>query len=418
MSPCPKSAHRSSKSKWKYYRSIRLNLLLIVLPIIFCPSIINPNLILSGSRHFSSSNVIAEDAYPLPKNPLHSDPALLLYPLQERTLRSIAHGRPPLWNPDIYGGAPLLADGQAKVFAPSTLVSPILDRPAAMEFEQWFILFVLASGFFNLARKLQLSLFSALVAASCALAMPFVFIWIHHPIALALCWLPWLFIGIHQAKLSMTAIVTALIFLSGHPGTILHVLALGLALFITRPSSKVLLGFIFGLGLSALYGSQLAFIIGSESLWSRGSNQLHFRTLIDIFWPQIFGHPSSDNYTGLDEWASSQLHIGFPCMYLVVLSLLQRSTRRQSLAIVLGVTFAVLIGVIGLPGPVNHTRLTGLALVVLSVPAALGAQNIRSKVGQLAILVSIVGLSHWTNRLHQRKLYTRTSRSIKWAKWL
>ena len=81
------------------------------------------------------------------QNPLHSDPALLLYPLQERTLRSIAHGRPPLWNPDIYGGAPLLADGQAKVFAPSTLVSPILDRPAAMEFEQWFILFVLASGF-------------------------------------------------------------------------------------------------------------------------------------------------------------------------------------------------------------------------------------------------------------------------------
>ena len=176
-----------------------------------------------------------------------------------------------------------------------------------MEFEQWFILFVLASGFFNLARKLQLSLFSALVAASCALAMPFVFIWIHHPIALALCWLPWLFIGIHQAKIINDCIVTALIFLSGHHGTILHVLALGLALFITRPSSKVLLGFIFGLGLSALlWLPQLAFIIESESLWSRGSNQLHFRTLIDIFWPQIFGHPSSDNYTGLDEWASSQ----------------------------------------------------------------------------------------------------------------
>ena len=220
----------------------------------------------------------------------------------------------------------------------------------------------------------------------------------------------------------MTAIVTALIFLSGHPGTILHVLALGLALFITRPSSKVLLGLIFGLGLSALlWLPQLAFIIESESLWSRGSNQLHFRTLIDIFWPQIFGHPSSDNYTGLDEWASSQLHIGFPCMYLVVLSLLQRSTRRQSLAIVLGVTFAVLIGVIGLPGPVNHTRLTGLALVVLSVPAALGAQNIRSKVGQLAILVSIVGLSHWTNRLHQEGNPQDTHKPIlsEWAKlWL
>ena len=115
-----------------------------------------------------------------------------------------------------------------------------------------------------------------------------------------------------------------------------------------------------------------------------------------------------------------QSTIGFPCMYLVVLSLLQRSTRRQSLAIVLGVTFAVLIGVIGLPGPVNHTRLTGLALVVLSVPAALGAQNIRSKVGQLAILVSIVGLSHWTNRLHQEEIPQDTHKPIlsEWAKAL
>ena len=385
----------------QHYRSIRLNLLLMVLPIIFCPSIINPELILSGHRHFSSSNAISEATYSPPKNPLHSDPALLLYPLQEKAKQTIANGRPPLWNTDIYGGAPLLANGQAKIFSPSTILSPLATRETATEFEQWFILFVLSSGFFHLARQVQLSTFSALVSASCALAMPFMYIWIHHPIALAACWFPWLIVGVLQSNLTKTALITAFILLSGHPGTSLHVFALASVVFISKPTVKSFIGFVLGMGLSALlWLPQLAFVLESESVWSRGDNHLHFATILDIFWPQLFGHPSTDNFRGPDEWASSQLHIGFPCLYLVLVGLLQSSSRRQSLPIVFGVLIAALISIVGLPGPVNHTRLIGLALMSLCIPAALGAQHIQSKLGQMVILLSIIGLGHWTNRHH------------------
>ena len=59
-------------------------------------------------------------------NPALSDPGLLLAALRQRVVSSLQAGEVPLWNPDIYGGAPLLADGQSMVGSPVTWLHVLL----------------------------------------------------------------------------------------------------------------------------------------------------------------------------------------------------------------------------------------------------------------------------------------------------
>ena len=57
-------------------------------------------------------------------HPHLSDPALQFAALEKRTVSALREGRAPLWNPDIYGGAPLLGDGQSRPLSPVTLIKP------------------------------------------------------------------------------------------------------------------------------------------------------------------------------------------------------------------------------------------------------------------------------------------------------
>jgi len=61
-------------------------------------------------------------------------------------------GRLPLWNPHVFSGWPFLANPQAQVFYPTSLLFLWLPQPQALILELLFHLFLVLAGTYGLAR--------------------------------------------------------------------------------------------------------------------------------------------------------------------------------------------------------------------------------------------------------------------------
>ncbi|HAH06062.1 MAG TPA: hypothetical protein DCM05_05955 [Elusimicrobia bacterium] len=155
------------------------------------------------------------------------------HPLRHLAVSALQAGRLPGWNPYIFGGVPLLANPQATVFYPVSLLGLFFPMTLALSWDLLAHWIWAALGTHLLARRKKLSALSAFTLA-CAYALsPFLVyrVTMGIPTQLAaLAWVPWAWLAMESGLSGLLALVWALQFLSGHP-QFLVINALGMALW-------------------------------------------------------------------------------------------------------------------------------------------------------------------------------------------
>lgn len=143
------------------------------------------------------------------------------------TLREWKHHTVPLWNTDLFGGAPHLANTQAGALYPLKLLVAPIDVGRAIPLLVALHLLLLATGLVVLARRrLGLRAPAGLVAAIAVVGSGVVIVKsMQFEQILVIAWAPWLLAAIDAAvragrparPIAATAVVTALVLLAGHP---------------------------------------------------------------------------------------------------------------------------------------------------------------------------------------------------------
>ncbi|MER3397411.1 MAG: hypothetical protein C4316_02545 [Chloroflexota bacterium] len=191
------------------------------------------------------------------------------YPYRVAVTEALAQGRLPLWNPYIFGGAPLFANIQAAVLYPPNLVTLYLPPFSAFVALIFFHLWVAGLGMYLLGRLgLGLGVPAALLAALTYGLSGFLAQQLGHPNQTAAsAWLPWVLLGTVRlvrggpSWLPLTALFIGLQLLAGHPQeTYLTLVAAGLlAAYEARGLRFPAAGIrILGFGLAVALGFGLA----------------------------------------------------------------------------------------------------------------------------------------------------------------
>ncbi|MDE2491433.1 MAG: hypothetical protein KGM24_11325, partial [Elusimicrobia bacterium] len=171
---------------------------------------------------------------PTPGNGLLSDQLLAFWPWRLFLRSQLLAGHFPLWNPLIDCGAPFLANVQAAVLYPTTLLLTVLS-PAAWSLADAFLKLTAAGVFAGLhARRLGASRAGAALSGVAFALCGFMVAWLGHPQTNVACLLPALFwalgrafdAGVPRAWIA-PALVVAVLLLGGHPPTQLYVLTAG-----------------------------------------------------------------------------------------------------------------------------------------------------------------------------------------------
>jgi membrane protein YfhO len=199
-----------------------------------------------------------------------ADIAFQLIPWREATRRAIAEGEWPLLNRFELCGDMLTGSGQPATFSPFTLIALLLPATISFTFTAAIAFFVAGLGAFLLARELGCSVEASMFAAAgwmfsspvaLQILWPLGFAWNLLPLVLAatlrLIRIP------DRRSIGLLAVALSLEILAGHPETLLHVTAIGLAfalfeMFTSRPDRfRVLvagaIGAIVAAGISAIY---------------------------------------------------------------------------------------------------------------------------------------------------------------------
>ncbi len=191
------------------------------------------------------------------------------YPYRVAVADALARGRLPLWNPDIFGGAPLFANIQAAVLYPPNLATLPLPPFQAFVALIFFHLWLAGLGMYLFGRLgLGFGLPAALLAGLTYGLSGFLAQQLGHPNQTAAsAWLPWILLGTvrlvrgRPVWLPLTALLLALQILAGHPQeTYLTLVAAGLLAFYEAwraRSRPVVLG-LAGFGVAAGLGFGLA----------------------------------------------------------------------------------------------------------------------------------------------------------------
>ena len=127
------------------------------------------------------------------RNPLLSDPVLKFYPWHLIAREAVQNGEFPFWNPYIYAGAPLFANGESAVLYPFNVLGYLLPLPEALALSAILRTFVAGLGMFLFLRTLKAGRFGSLVAAVTFMFGSSMTVWLNYPIGNAYAWMPLLF---------------------------------------------------------------------------------------------------------------------------------------------------------------------------------------------------------------------------------
>lgn len=157
------------------------------------------------------------------------DTYLYFYPYWSAARQALLAGRLPLWNPDLFMGAPFLANSQAGLFYPlNWLVWLVWETPAAVSASVVLHLSIAGIGTYFLARRaLGLSAAGGFLAGLLFSLGGYLTAQVEHVNQLqALAWLPWLLLAtwgvdrwnwrLIMRRATAAAILLALQFLAGH----------------------------------------------------------------------------------------------------------------------------------------------------------------------------------------------------------
>lgn len=363
---------------------------MLLLPLLLFPGVLAGRVI-SADDHLSVHHVAQDAAGGHVRNPALSDPGVQFTPLRARVVTELRAGRAPLWNPDLYGGVPLLADGQSMVGSPFTWLHVVLPRGLAQTLGALGILWVLGLGTWGTARGLGLSPTGAAVAVAAAQTGPFVSVWLLHPHAATLCWLPLACWGAERLRAGgrggVLVLGVGLILAGGHPATAVHaVFAATLYALIRAPQARTIGALFAGVLVAApIWLPMLAFIQGSATADAHGGNRLLLGQLLDLVWPGFWGHPATEaGYRGPGVWADGVLHPGLGALGLSVWAVIKGRGRGLAGAWVA----AVVVACVGLP-LLNNARLGAEAAWLLALVAGMGVDAVPARWGP--VFLGVVG---------------------------
>jgi|SRR3989344_1296653 len=299
------------------------------------------------------------------KNPITTDVVSFTYPMRTYATQLLKEGKPPLWNPLILNGTPLLANFQSAPFSPTNIFYFLLPKLDAWNWQIIFqpLLGVLFTYF--LLRELDRSKSSSIAGGLFFAFGGFMTIWMEwnaHSLVAAffplvmLFTLKWLKTG-QDLWGTLYSLALALQIFSGYPQIILYeflILALLIFIFdykfIRQPKKiiKIILFTLLGFGLASvqiLPGLEL--IKESQRNLESLSSELAFiswHSLVMLFVPDYFGNHSTYNYWGPAHYTIASGYSGIIVLSLAILGLLTFFKQKGiSLAISI-IGLAVLLG--------------------------------------------------------------------------
>ena len=143
-------------------------------------------------------------------------------------------GEWPLWNPHLFAGDLLLGSAQSAPFEPLFLSSLLLPMAPSLTYLATIVLFLGGALMFFWMRELDCGEEAALFGAAGWMFGDFLVFFLEWPIGLTWRWMPLIFLGVRRvvrrrdgASTLILAFAFTMAILSGHPETLLHVVALG-----------------------------------------------------------------------------------------------------------------------------------------------------------------------------------------------
>ncbi len=372
----------------------------LLVPTIMYPGALPGDRVVSLDDHLSVHHAFQEHPGGRVHNPVLSDPAVQLKALRRRVVQALEHGEPPLWNPDIFCGAPLLGDGQAMVGSPVTWFRLFLPEDQAQDAGTWWLLAWAGLGTLLLLGRLKAGPWGALAGAIATMTGPFLGVWLQYPLAGSFVWIPWVLLGVEHCKdggsPAWLGLGTAAMLGGGHPDPAAYGAMLALLWAIPhRRRLHAMLGLALGGLLAAPLWLPLAEQLAHSSLLgTRGGYRLEAAQLLDLLWPGWFGHPAAGGYRGPGVWEDGVIHPGFALLFLLPFSV---RTGKGRLFILLW-ALAVVGAVAGLPGPMHHSRLAQYGAWFLALAAGMGVAQLPRRfrwVVPLAILATGLWARRW-----------------------
>jgi hypothetical protein len=334
-----------------------------------------------------------------------TDAVTVFQPLQQEARHRLPSM--PLWDPNIGGGRPLLADQQSAVFSPFSLPTYVLPYLWSLALVAALKILVACLGTFLLARALGIRDGPAFVAGLAYGFSLFFVVWLPWPVTSVWALLPWLLWAtdrvVREPGPGPAALLAALVglqFLGGHPESSFHVLFATAAFFVLRAAvlrrwRAPLVAFggalIVGAGLAALTLIPLLELVShSRDVAHRremGHLRLDRRLVAGVLLPDYWGRPTQVSRIAFE--VQRALYLGaLPALLSGVAVALRPTRQRVAIALFGALMLAVTFGVQPFFAVFNHlpvfataynTRLPIVALMCVALLAGWGLDDLLGR---------------------------------------
>jgi hypothetical protein len=334
-----------------------------VLLLLLAPLVLFPGLLKGGAigawDHLTVHHVAQEQAGGQVRHAALSDPSVQFQALREQVVEQVMGGHLPLWNPDLYAGAPLLGDAQSAPLSLMTWADALWPGLGAL-----LVLWLTGLGTALLARRLG---GAPLVAGLAAMTMPYTSVWLLHPHAASFAWLPWLLLALEARAAWAVVLASAAVLTGGHPETAAHALLIAGIWGLARQRYRAVLGLIPGVLLaSPAWLPVFEQVQASATAAAHGGNRLMPAQLLDLVWPNFWGHPAGEGYRGPGAWADGVLHPGLAALGLALWS------RHRALLAAWAV--CIVVALVGLP-LLNNARLGAEGALFVALAASMAPKG-------------------------------------------
>lgn len=318
------------------------------------------------------------------KNYLTNDTVKQILPWMHVVREQLARGRAPLWDPYLFGGYPLLGNGQSAPFSPFFLLTLFVPLPKQIVAMAGLKLFVSLLFMFLLLKRERMRNAAAIFGSVVFTFAIFNNVFLYYPMTAVTLLLPAAAYAVllclrrrSAAPIVLTALVVAALLAGGHPESVFHV-AIGVMMlliiewiapqwddsrFSARDFGRATFGAILGLLLAApawvpvVEQARISLRMLSLKVVN-GGEAFPLNTLWAMVNPDGYGNPAHGNY----HWMMSYTHVASVYTGLIATVLLPaslfspRSTRRDRLLALAALLFLVL--------SLNWTILARLAYLI------------------------------------------------------
>ncbi|HEX2062037.1 MAG TPA: YfhO family protein, partial [Thermoanaerobaculia bacterium] len=193
-----------------------------------------------------------------PHNILLSDLHCQIIPWQKAVRYSLANGEWPLWNPFILAGDILAAAAQPAVYDPLQWLGMLIPLPDAFTFGAAMTFFLAGLFTFAFARALGLGEIASFAAAAGFMFCGMLAFFVGWPLGRAWVYLPLVLFATRERRFVLLTLAFVLVIVSGHPESVLHVVAVGAVYGLTtrpdlRTIGKAVLAGLSALAITAIY---------------------------------------------------------------------------------------------------------------------------------------------------------------------